>query len=104
MPKLAVYEPPFIVDDSRPPLPADYVTHLESLVSEGRRGDAVAYFMTTGPGVPAEVVESMRGEEYWPSLEAVAHTLAYDGTSWATRWAEARNRSNDGPRSASRRS
>ena len=80
VPKLAVYEPPFIVDDSRPPLPADYVTHLESLVSEGRRGDAVAYFLTTGPGVPAEVVESMRGEEYWPSLEAVAHTLAYDGT------------------------
>jgi pimeloyl-ACP methyl ester carboxylesterase len=80
VPKLAVYEPPFIVDDGRPPLPADYVTHLESLVSEGRRGDAVAYFLTTGPGVPAEVVESMRREEYWPSLEAVAHTLAYDGT------------------------
>ena len=56
------------------------MTHLETLVSEGRRGDAVAYFMTTGPGVPAEVVESMRGEEYWPSLEAVAHTLAYEGT------------------------
>jgi pimeloyl-ACP methyl ester carboxylesterase len=80
VPKLAVYEPPFIVDDSRPPLPADYVTRLDSLVAEGHRGDAVAYFLTTGPGVPAEVVASMRGEEYWPSLEAVAHTLAYDGT------------------------
>jgi pimeloyl-ACP methyl ester carboxylesterase len=80
VPKLAVYEPPFVVDDSRVPLPADYVTHLETLVSEGRRGDAVVYFLTAGPGVPAEVVESMRGEEYWPSLEAVAHTLAYDGT------------------------
>ena len=80
VPKLALYEPPFVVDDSRPGAPADFVTHLETLVSEGRRGDAVAYFMTTGPGVPAEVVESMRGEEYWPSLEAVAHTLAYEGT------------------------
>ena len=61
VPKLALYEPPFVVDDSRPGPPADFVTHLETLVSEGRRGDAVAYFMTTGPGVPAEVVESMRG-------------------------------------------
>ena len=76
VPKLAVYEPPFIVDDSRSPLPADYAAQLETLVSEGCRGDAVAYFLTTGPGVPAEVVESMRGEEYWPSLEAIAHTLA----------------------------
>ena len=81
--KLALYEPPFVVDDSRPGAPADFVTHLETLVSEGRRGDAVAYFMTTGPGVPAEVVESMRGEEYWPSLEALAHTLAYEGTIMA---------------------
>ena len=100
MSKLALYEPPFIVDDSRHRCPADYVTHLETLVSEGRRGDAVAYFLTTGPGVPAEVVESMRGEEYWPSLEAVAHTLAYEGTDHGgTRWAEARNRSSGGPRS-----
>jgi pimeloyl-ACP methyl ester carboxylesterase len=77
--KLALYEPPFIVDDSRPPLPADYVTRLDELVSENRRGDAVEYFMTTGTGVPAEVVAGMRREPFWPSLEAVAHTLAYDG-------------------------
>src|SRR5919109_1339349 len=46
--KLAVYEPPFIVDDSRPPLPDDYVEHLEELVGAGRRGDAVAYFLRNG--------------------------------------------------------
>jgi pimeloyl-ACP methyl ester carboxylesterase len=78
--KLALYEPPFIVDDSRAPLPADYVTHLDDLVSRGRRGDAVEYFMTTGPGVPAEVVAGMRHEPFWSSLESTAHTLAYDGT------------------------
>jgi pimeloyl-ACP methyl ester carboxylesterase len=78
--RLALYEPPFIVDDNRPPLPADYVTRLEALVSAGRRGDAVEYFMTTGPGVPSEVVSGMRGEPFWPSLEAVAHTLVYDVT------------------------
>lgn len=78
--KLALYEPPFIVDDSRPPLPADYVTRLDALLSADRRGDAVEYFMTTGPGVPAEVVAGMRQQPFWSSLESVAHTLAHDGT------------------------
>jgi pimeloyl-ACP methyl ester carboxylesterase len=80
MPKLALYEPPFIVDGSRAPLPEDYVTRFDDMVSTGRRGDAVELFMTTGPGVPAEVVAGMRQEPFWPSMEAIAHTLAYDGT------------------------
>jgi pimeloyl-ACP methyl ester carboxylesterase len=78
--KLALYEPPFIVDDSRSLLPADYVTQLEDLVSRGRRGDAVAFFLTTAVGVPAEVVAGMREQPFWSSFEAMAHTLAYDGT------------------------
>jgi pimeloyl-ACP methyl ester carboxylesterase len=80
IPKLALYEPPFIVDDSRPPLPEAYSARLDELVSTGRRGDAVELFMTTGPGVPAEAVAQMRQEPFWPSMEAVAHTLAHDGT------------------------
>lgn len=78
--KLALYEPPFVVDDSRSLLPADYVTHLEDLVSRGRRGDAVGFFLTTGVGVPPDVVAGMRRQPFWSSLEANAHTLAYDGT------------------------
>src|SRR2546429_4582400 len=78
--KLALYEPPFIVDDSRPPLPADYVSQLTALLASGRRGDAVAYFMTTGVGLPVAEVAQMRHDPMWPALEAVAHTLAYDGT------------------------
>jgi pimeloyl-ACP methyl ester carboxylesterase len=78
--KLALYEPPFIVDDSRAPLPKDYVLRLQELVAAGRPGDAVEYFMTTGPGVPGEVVAGMRHEPFWASLESMAHTLAYDGT------------------------
>jgi pimeloyl-ACP methyl ester carboxylesterase len=77
--KLALYEPPFIVDDSRPPLPDDYVEHLDRLVAAGRRGDAVAYFLTLGPGVPEEQVEGMRGQPFWARMESVAHTIAYDG-------------------------
>ena len=37
--KLAVYEPPFIVDASRPPLPDDFIERLTELSSTGRRGD-----------------------------------------------------------------
>lgn len=77
--KLALYEPPLIVDDGRPPLPEDYVARLERLVSAGRRGDAVEYFMTQAAGMPAEAVAPMREAPFWPSFEAVAHTLAYDG-------------------------
>jgi pimeloyl-ACP methyl ester carboxylesterase len=78
--KLALYEPPFIVDDSRPPLPGDYVTQLNELIAAGRRGDAVAYFMTTGVGVPGDMVAQMHHDPMWPALEDVAHTLPYDGT------------------------
>ena len=77
--KLALWEPNFLVDDSRPALPEDYVEHLDELVSEGRRGDAVGYFMTTAVGMPSEFVAPMRGMPMWPAMEAVAHTLSYDG-------------------------
>jgi pimeloyl-ACP methyl ester carboxylesterase len=77
--RLALYEPPFIVDDSRPPLPGDYVERLTALCAEGRPGDAVAYFLTTAAMVPPEMVAGMREAPMWPGFEAVAHTLAYDG-------------------------
>jgi pimeloyl-ACP methyl ester carboxylesterase len=44
--KLAVYEPPAAVGDSRPTLPAGYLGPLRDLVAAGRRGDAVEYFLT----------------------------------------------------------
>jgi pimeloyl-ACP methyl ester carboxylesterase len=78
--KLALYEPPFIIDDSRPPVPENYVAHLIDLVSSNRRGEAVEYFMIEAVSVPAEMVAQMRQSPMWPGLEAVAHTLAYDGT------------------------
>jgi pimeloyl-ACP methyl ester carboxylesterase len=77
--KVAVYEPPFIVDDSRPPLPDDYVEQLDRAVAEGRRGDAVTIFMTKAIGLPEEYLGGMRADPSWQGMEAVAHTLAYDG-------------------------
>jgi uncharacterized protein YndB with AHSA1/START domain/pimeloyl-ACP methyl ester carboxylesterase len=77
--KLALYEPPFIVDDSHPPLPNDYVQQVNRMVAEGRRGDAVALFMKV-VGVPEEFIPQMREMPMWPEMEKGAHTLAYDGT------------------------
>jgi pimeloyl-ACP methyl ester carboxylesterase len=77
--RLALYEPPFIVDDSRPPVPHDYVDRIRELVAADRRGDAVEYFMTAAVGVPPEMVAQMRAMPTWPRMEALAHTIAYDG-------------------------
>jgi pimeloyl-ACP methyl ester carboxylesterase len=77
--KLAVFEPPFVVDDSRAPLPADYVDRLDAAVASGHPGDAAAIFLTAAIGLPAEAVAGMRQGPFWPVLEAVAPTIAYDG-------------------------
>lgn len=77
--RLALYEPPFIIDDSHPPAPADYVAHLNELIATGRREEAVAYFMIEAVGMPAEMVAQARQAPMWPGLVALAHTIAYDG-------------------------
>src|SRR5690606_22896277 len=41
IPKLALYEPPLILDGSRPPLPQDYVEQLQAAIASGRRDRAL---------------------------------------------------------------
>ena len=91
--KLALYEPPFIIDDSRPPLPKDYVEQLNAAIAAGRPGDAVEIFMTKALLIPPEFVAMMRNAPMsqtfgdkagakppeWSEMEKIAHTLAYDG-------------------------
>jgi pimeloyl-ACP methyl ester carboxylesterase len=75
--KLALYEPPFIVNDTRSPIPDDYLARLNRLVAEGRRGDAVTMFLQF-VGTPAIVTAVMPFTPVWPKLKGVAHTLPYD--------------------------
>jgi len=77
--KVALYEPPFIIDDSRPPIPADYVAHLRELSAAGRKEDALIYFMTVAVGIPAEYIDGMKQAPFWASSVKVAHTISYDG-------------------------
>jgi pimeloyl-ACP methyl ester carboxylesterase len=75
--RLALYEPPYMVDSNLPRPPADYKAQLSALAAAGRRGDAVAYFMKT-VGASEEAVAQMRQSPVWPVFEAIAHTLVYD--------------------------
>ena len=76
--KLAVYEPPFVVDDSREPVARDMVDQLKTMIAAGRRGDAAETFMTKGSLMPVEMVVGMRTQPFWSEVESVAHTLVYD--------------------------
>ena len=77
--KLALWEPPFILDESRRP-PPDTATTYRQLVAEGRRGGAVEFFMSKVVGLPPEFVAQARTQPFWGAQEALAHTLAYDAT------------------------
>ncbi|MFD1938742.1 alpha/beta fold hydrolase [Nonomuraea mangrovi] len=77
---LVLIEPPFIIDGTRTAIPLDFTAQLDKLVRADRRGDAVELFLTTAVETPAEVIAAMRSAPQWRSLEAMAHTLAYDMT------------------------
>jgi pimeloyl-ACP methyl ester carboxylesterase len=77
--RLAVQEPPFVVDPSDRRPPADLHEQLQRLLAEDRRGEAVRYFLVEGMGAPSFVptmLHLMPGA--WGKLTAVAHTLPYD--------------------------
>ena len=77
--RLAVYQPPFLVDGDGFLPPADFASRLDELVAADRRGEAVSYFMCEGMGVPRALVSLMRlARPLWSRLKAVAHTLPYD--------------------------
>jgi pimeloyl-ACP methyl ester carboxylesterase/predicted enzyme related to lactoylglutathione lyase len=77
--RLALYEPPLILDHSRPPLPGDYVKQLNNAIADGDRSKAVEIFMTQAILVPEEYLAPMKADPMWAGMEKVAHTLAYDG-------------------------
>lgn len=79
--KLAVYEPPFIVDDKSEPISPTMLQDLKALVAAGKPGDAAELFLTKGAmRLPAEAVAGMRAAPYWAAVEAAAPTLVYDAT------------------------
>lgn len=77
--KLALHEPPFVVDASDRKPPDHFGSHVRELIAANRRSDAVKFFMTKGMGAPSFIVSLMRiMPGVWARLMAVAHTLPYD--------------------------
>ena len=77
--RLALYQPPFMLDENGHVPPPDFGARLDELVAADRRSEAVKYFMTEGMGVPAFFVNLMRlTRPVWSRLTAVSHTLPYD--------------------------
>ncbi|WP_437180186.1 alpha/beta fold hydrolase [Paenibacillus andongensis] len=77
--KLAMHEPPFVVEATDHMPPKNFVMHVSELITANRRAEAIKYFMTKGMGAPSFVVSLMRMMPgVWSKLMAVAHTLPYD--------------------------
>ncbi len=75
--EIVAYEPPLIIDSSRPPAPPEYLPGLRSELAAGRRGAAVKRFMRL-VGMPAVMVALFPLLPNWGKLKRVAPTLPYD--------------------------
>src|SRR5260370_24183384 len=53
MKKMALWEPPYIVDDSRPPAPQNYMQQMTQLWRGGARSDMIQFFFCQDVGMPA---------------------------------------------------
>src|SRR6185503_16474644 len=76
--KQALYEPPFIVDDSRAPMPGDFPEKVKELLAQGKRTDALKLFFSTAMGIPGIFILMMRLMPSWSKSKSVARTLPYD--------------------------
>jgi pimeloyl-ACP methyl ester carboxylesterase len=74
---IAAYEAPFLNQDT--PQPAvDPAEHIRGLVSSGRRGEAVRFWMSEVVRLPGEMVAQMDGAPWVAALEPLTPTLPYD--------------------------
>ncbi|MFL6061188.1 MAG: alpha/beta fold hydrolase [Marmoricola sp.] len=77
MASLALYEAPFILDDTHAPNDPGLGDQVRELVAADKRSEAVKTFLRT-VGVPAPVLALMPLLPVWRGLKAVAHTLPHD--------------------------
>lgn len=78
---LALWEPPFVVGPSRPPLAPGYRERVQQALADGRPGEAATLFFVEACAFPEEAVEQMRAEPYWAGLEKLASSLPNDAAA-----------------------
>lgn len=76
--RLAVYEPPVILDADRAASFVRLANELDQVVAEARRTQAVELYFTRVMQMPAPAVAQLRRTPMWPEFEDLAHTLSYD--------------------------
>ncbi len=75
--RLALYEAPYVIDDTHEPLPPSFIAETRALVASGKRSAAVKKFMRY-VGTPAIAVLVMSLLPFWKKFTKIAHTLAND--------------------------
>ncbi|MFD3401535.1 alpha/beta fold hydrolase [Kribbella sp. NPDC058693] len=77
--RIAVWEAPYIVPGSRPPVPDDYAEQQAALATAGDSGAMAELFLGTAVGMPAEFVAGLKAGPYWSFLaDAASPALVYD--------------------------
>jgi pimeloyl-ACP methyl ester carboxylesterase len=74
--RMGLLEPPIAADEDRT-AQRTFTAGLAELINAGRCSAAVEYYLV-GIGVPADILDGMRGTDSWAAMEAVAPTLVYD--------------------------
>ena len=75
--RIALYEPPFIVDDTHAPRPDTFVAETEALIAAGDTGGAVKKFLRS-VDMPGFAVQTLALLPPFRKIKAAAHTLPYD--------------------------
>ncbi len=77
--KLFLYEPPFIVDNSRPPMSASVLENVNTALAANKPEEAVSLFFVEGMGIPKPGVLFMRVlMPAWSDMVRLAPTIPYD--------------------------
>ncbi|MBB5857280.1 alpha/beta fold hydrolase [Amycolatopsis umgeniensis] len=76
MARLSVFEPPYRGETEE--VPEGYADEMRDLVAAGRWDDAVALFMMSAVGSPAEAVAEAKATPMWAELRSFAPTLVHD--------------------------
>ncbi len=74
---IVAYEAPFLNQETPKPT-VDPADHIRQLVGSGRRGEAVAYWMSEVVRLPDEMLAQMDGAPWVKALEPLTSTLPYD--------------------------
>jgi pimeloyl-ACP methyl ester carboxylesterase len=75
--ELAIYEAPYSDADGAAKEWRAFRAQLEGLLAANRRADAITLFLRFS-GAPDDVLAKLKASPAWPSMEAMAPTLAYD--------------------------